>query len=388
MLFYFGDIFIIVLEPYRPITPHTSLFFFRTGKSCEMSLSATYRECWERTVGSKGGLLVAFATTLDPLMGIFTNSAILSQSLRFTLRALGIYLSIPECLLLLAAFALLPLCLMKNLDALAPFSAIGMGAVFVTLGCMVVRYLDGSYLPGGEFHDHILSEYQPLFGTDCHPFSIRVLPFVCMVFMSFDMHYNSPRFYTELKDASVPRFATVCASAFGIVSFLYFSIAVVGYLTFGAHSDSFILDNYSAKDPLAALARLCMGFSALLTYPLNFMGLRDNLLDLLGLTDEFKTPGKLRVFIVLLLTVCVTMACFITDLGLISSIGGGTSVALVAFILPAFMFKAAVKNYYANHYYEKQSLWVSVEVGLVMASMVAMAVLGISGVAASISLGA
>ena len=118
------------------------------------------------------------------------------------------------------------------------------------------------------------------------------------------------------------------------------------------------------------------------------MGLRDNLLDLLGLTDEFKTPGKLRVFIVLLLTVCVTMACFITDLGLISSIGGGTSVALVAFILPAFMFKAAVKNYYANHYYEKQTFWVSVEVGFVMASMVVMAVLGISGVAASISLGA
>jgi len=77
---------------------------------------------------------------------------------------------------------------------------------------------------------------------------------------------------------------------------------------------------------------MSMGFSAMLTYPLNFMGLRDNLLVLLGLTDKFDTVVKLRVLIVLLLSICITMACFITDLGLISSVGGGTSVALVAFV--------------------------------------------------------
>jgi len=357
-----------------------------------MSLSATYRECWERTVGSKGGVFVATATTLDPLMGLFTNSAILSQSLRFTLRGLfGIELSIPECLVLLALFVLLPLCLMKNLDALAPFSAMGMGGVFIALTCMTIRYLDGSYLPGGAFHEEILTEYRPQFGTDCHPWSFSVLPFLCMAFTSFDMHYNSPRFYTELKDASVPRFAAVCGSAFGVVSFLYLSIAVIGFLTFGEHSQSFILNNYSSHDPLAAVARLSMGFSAMLTYPLNFMGLRDNLLDLLGLTDKFNTQGKLRVFIVLLLSCCIFMACFITDLGLISSVGGGTSVALVAFVFPAIMFKEAVRNYYYLHgpgTDEKPGIWTQVEVWLVMSAMVVMVVLGISGVISSIALGA
>jgi len=109
-----------------------------------MSLSATYRECWERTVGSRGGLWVAIATTLDPLMGLFANSAILSQSLRSTLEGVDIYWTTPQCLLLIAVVALLPLCLMRNLDALAPFSAFGMVAVFTALGCMVIRYLDGS----------------------------------------------------------------------------------------------------------------------------------------------------------------------------------------------------------------------------------------------------
>ena len=168
-------------------------FCWLTGRSCDLSLSATYRECWERNVGSRGGILVAIATTLDPLMGLFANSAILSQSLQFVLESVGIFWSIPQCLLIIALAALLPLCLMKNLNALAPFSAFGMAAVFTALGCMTIRYLDGSYLPGGAFHDEILEEYRPSFGQESSAFSFKVMPFVCMAFTSFDMHYNSPR---------------------------------------------------------------------------------------------------------------------------------------------------------------------------------------------------
>lgn len=357
-------------------------FCMLSGKACDMSLSATYRECWERTVGQRGGIWVAIATTLDPLMGLFANSAILSQSLRFTLQGVGIDLAIPQCLLLIALLALLPLCLMKNLDALAPFSVFGMASVFTALGCMVVRYLDGSYLPGGTFHDQISEEYRPSFGNFSNPWSFNVMPFVCMAFTSFDMHYNSPRFYTELKDATVPRFAQVCTYSFGIVSFLYLSIAVVGYLTFGANSDSYILDNYSPNDSLATVARLSMGFSAMLTYPLNFMGLRDNLLDLLGLTDKFDTEAKLRVFIVFLLGTCILLACFITDLGLISSVGGGTTVALVAFVFPAIMFREAVRQHGTKAVGETVQVWVT------MLSMITMVIVGIIGVVSSIVLGA
>jgi amino acid permease len=126
-----------------------------------------------------------------------------------------------------------------------------------------------------------------------------------------------------------------------------------------------------------------MGFSAMLTYPLNFMGLRDNMLDLLGLTDKFNSDeDKLRVVTILLLTACTTMACFITDLGLISAVGGGTTVALVAFVFPAFMFRAAVQKH------GKGTLPEKMEVTFVMSSMVVMVLVGLVGVAASIALGA
>jgi len=163
---------------------------YRIGKSCEMSLSGTYRECWERTVGQRGGLLVAIANTLDPLLGIFANASILAQSLKLLLEGVNIYMTVVECLLTITIFCLLPLCLMRNLGALAPFSALGMAAVLTALACMLIRYLDGSYRPGGEFYDDIPSYMQPNFGTESRPLSLDALPFVCMVYTSFDMHYN------------------------------------------------------------------------------------------------------------------------------------------------------------------------------------------------------
>ena len=39
-------------------------FCLLIGRSCGMSLSGTYRECWERSVGHRGGLAVALGSTL------------------------------------------------------------------------------------------------------------------------------------------------------------------------------------------------------------------------------------------------------------------------------------------------------------------------------------
>lgn len=113
-----------------------------------------------------------------------------------------------------------------------------------------------------------------------------------------------------------------------------------------------------------------------------YRGLRDNFLDLLGLTDAFRGEMKMKVFTVLLLSTCILMACFVTDLGLISSIGGGTSVAMVAFVFPALMFRDAVRKHGDGSKGQK------LEVGFVMISMIAMVMVGLIGVYASLTLGA
>lgn len=322
-------------------------FSLLIAKSCELSLSATYRECWERTVGHRGGMLVAIVNTLDPLLGILANASILSQSLQLMLLSVNVNLNLTECLLLVTVVGLLPLCLLKNLAALAPFSALGMVAVLCALGCMMIRYWDGSYQPDGQFYDEIPTHLRPSFGYTSRPWSVYALPFVCMIFTSFDMHYNIPRFYAELREASIPRFGQVVGYSFGITAVIYFSIAIVGFLTFGENADSYILNNYSSKDSLATLSRLAIGLCSLVSYPLNFIGVRDNCLDLLGLTDAMGTGGLLNVFTLLLLFLLTLISCFVTDLGLINAVGGGTTVTLVCFVFPAVMFWQGKRQHHA-----------------------------------------
>jgi sodium-coupled neutral amino acid transporter 11 len=77
------------------------------------------------------------------------------------------------------------------------------------------------------------------------------------------MHYNAARFYTELKDRSLPRFGAAVSLSFGLTALLYVAIASIGYLTFGGNCAGYILNNYSPHDPLASISRLAVGLSVL-----------------------------------------------------------------------------------------------------------------------------
>lgn len=317
---------------------------------------------------------MAVVNTLDPLVGIFANASVLSQSLQLLLEGVNVYWTVQECLLFVTLVGILPLCLMKNLNALAPFSAVGMAAIFYALAFMITRYLDGSYQPGGVFYNDIALERQPSFGTRNRPWSRDALPFVTMAFTAYDMHFNGPRFYAELRNASIPRFRQVVSYSFGLTAAVYFLIAIAGFLTFGENSQSYILNNYSPKDPLATLCRLAVGMCALVTYPLNFIGVRDNCLDILGIADKVDTAAKLNVFTIILLTILTVTSCFLTDLGLIMSVGGGTTVALVDFVFPAIMFREGIRKYGHQTVGEHREVW------LVMILMVVGVLLGLIGV--------
>lgn len=48
---------------------------------------------------------------------------------------------------------LLPLCMLKSFAPLAPFSILGIGGTIFTAGVLALRLFDGSYAPGGKFHE-------------------------------------------------------------------------------------------------------------------------------------------------------------------------------------------------------------------------------------------
>jgi amino acid permease len=238
------------------------------AKVCELTTSKTIRECWERTMGKKFAVAIVVVIGLNPLQGTLAYSAILSQTFKSLCETIGISLTHIESLLIVTVVGLLPLCLMKNIHALAPFSMLGTSSILLTAVGMICRCYDGSYQPGGIYYDDLPVNMRPHFGTEHHIFSPKAIPLVCMIFEAYVMHYNSPRFYMELKDRSIPRFSWCVGGAFGLSALVYVAIASAGFLTFGGNSDNYILNNYSPRDPLATACRLLVGISTLTTYPM------------------------------------------------------------------------------------------------------------------------
>lgn len=361
-------------------------FCYLIAKVCDMTGRTTYRGIWQDTMGHRGAVAVSLANALKAAMADLAYASILSDTLASLFLSINLQVRRITCLLLVTTLAILPLCLLKNLHMLAPFSVLGTAGIIFTTFAMAIRYLDGSYAPGGKFYNDIDPSYQPLFGSTNHAWGTALLPFVCMAYEAYVMHYNSARFYTELKDRSLPRFAIAVSSSFGMSAILYMGIASLGFLTFGgkylrtrgknwlltskcrksshalfhdpANSNSFILNNYSPNDPLATVSRLAVGLSTLVAYPIVFHGVRDGVLDVFEVPFTEQTPERVNRLTLILLTILTITAVFITDLGLINAVGGGLVGTAIVCVFPTIMFQKAVSmklRGYQNQ--QKEVVW-------------------------------
>ena len=165
-------------------------FCILQGRICRTTHAFSYGESWEAAVGQRGALAVSLVIATYPALGCLGCSMILCETFASLSETVGLDLSRNTCLLLITVAALLPLCLLKNLAVLAPFSFIGIAVTVLAAAAMVLRYADGSYMPGGQFYDDIKPALQPAFGHRHALLSLHVLPFICMIFSAYVMHYN------------------------------------------------------------------------------------------------------------------------------------------------------------------------------------------------------
>jgi Transmembrane amino acid transporter protein len=159
-------------------------FCWLIAKICHWTGRTTYRGCWQDTVGHSGSMLVSIINGLKATGANLAYATILADTTSTLLLSAGIQHDLPRntCLLLVTGLFVLPLCLLKNLAVLAPFSLLGTFGIILTAVAMAVRYFDGSYAPGGQYHDHIDVSLRPSFGTTNNTWSLEILPFVCMVY--------------------------------------------------------------------------------------------------------------------------------------------------------------------------------------------------------------
>lgn len=232
---------------------------------CEITKSTTYRGLWQSTVGHKGGLSVSLANTFKAALSNLAYATILSDTLQSLLLSAGYHVPRWVCLSFITFFGILPLCMLENLNWLAPFSIVGSAGIVFTAASMGIRYFDGSYREGGVFWEEIPTDQKPQFGSVNRSWSWAILPYVCMIYEAFVMHYNSARFYTSLRKRSLSKFAVATGCSFGLATLVYMALAGYGFLTFGAASKDFILNNYSPNDKLIMISRLAVGISTLVS---------------------------------------------------------------------------------------------------------------------------
>jgi amino acid permease len=314
------------------------------GRVCQRTGTESYAAAWDESVGKKTSWLIAFSCFIDCFAGNLSYSMILSDTLVNLLASVGVAVTRTQALLGVTATVLTPLCLLKNLSSLAPFSLVGIIGMIYTTIAMGLRWYQGSYLPGGAFFTSQLAA--PVFGAAgaSAAMSPKALILTCMLSNAYIAHFNSPRFLSELKDNTMARFHQVIGWSFGVSVALYALITAAGFLTFGAASNGLVLNNYSTQDLLMSFSRVAVAVSITCSYPLIFVGTRDGLMDFFKVSAEKRTNQLLNKLTFGIMGLVTIIASQLTDLGLVASVGGATFGTALVFVYPTIMFLKSQKK--------------------------------------------
>ena len=329
-------------------------FFILGGLICGRTRSTSYRQAWSRTVGPQSSWMPAVACLLVTAGTVLTYSMILADTVPAILQALSSSsgsssnnLTRTQALLGITLTTLLPLCLLPDLQSLAPFSLVGIVGMLYTGGMMMFRWWSGSYATittdsddnslTASLADHLV----PRFGNRGWraAFSGKTAIFISMLSTAYMAHYNAPKFYWELRDNhTLSRFQCVVTWSFVGAVGLMLAVMAGGFGTFGAASSSMILNNYAVeRDGLMSLARVAVTLSLICGYPLAFVGVREGVLDLVGVTQVPQRRALSTPLTVALLTLITALAFVVPDIGIILALGGATWGNCVIYLFPAVM---------------------------------------------------
>ena len=269
--------------------------FVLTARVCAKTGASSYSQAWDVTRGTSSSWIVAASLALGCMALNLAYSLILADTFQGFASMLGIGASRNMVLGILTTFIFLPLCWMKNLSSLAPFSIVGLLCSAYAGLAIAIRYFGNAYkLPAGKFIADLAT--RPSFGSigAKGALSAKTLILVSMLLTAYSAHFNAPKFYTELKENTIERFNIVASTSFGISIAFYCFVASLAFLTFGSGCSAMVLNNYSSKDLLLTASRFAVAISLVFSYPLVFQGSRDGLLDLMRVPAEKRTNGLLN----------------------------------------------------------------------------------------------
>lgn len=132
----------------------------------------------------------------------------------------------------------------------------------------------------------------------------------------------------------------VSVLGFGTAAAIFSLVMIGGFLTFGSNCLGLVLNNYAVSDGLAGLARVAICLSLITAYPLVFLSLRRQCLDILGNTDFAEAyPATVTC---LLLSGVTAVALKLHNLGTVAAFAGACFGSFLIYVAPALMAIGAV----------------------------------------------
>jgi len=321
--------------------------FALIGDCCDIAGEGSYQGAWSTSVSFQTRWIPGLACFGKVVFTEISYSMILGDCFSDILASTGAFSSLSHwymralTILTITLVFLLPLCSLKSLAPLAKFSFLGVLSNVYICFFIGLRYFDGSYLRGGAWFQE--AGVQPTFTEPCSLstlFSAKSLLLVSMLASAFMCHYNAPLFYEQLspgKSSKLARFNMVAVIGFGISGTIFTMVMLGGFMTFGAPSPGFILNGYAPADRLAFIARVSVGLSVMMSYPLVFVNLRRQAVELFGGQVEILERRQPVVVTVSLLAIVTCVAVYLTNLGKVVALAGSAFGSFLIYIGPGVM---------------------------------------------------
>ena len=170
--------------------------FSLLGRICSYVHADSYTSAWKFTIGDSTSWIPALACTCKTFLAVLAYSMVLAETFAGLLTTAGFsQVTRTQTIIGLTLGILMPLCRLKNLASLAPFSILGIGGMVLTVACMAIRYCDGSYGVDGWLVEDLKDHLKPAFGTKgvMSVLSPNSFILICMLSTAYMAHFNAPK---------------------------------------------------------------------------------------------------------------------------------------------------------------------------------------------------
>jgi hypothetical protein len=299
--------------------------------------SSHISDIWQKLVSSKTSWIVDAAQLLLCSCYCLNFSSLLREifhSLAVSNGFKGIFLQKEAILAIIHAMILLPFCLEEKFQHFTFPSVFGTFSVMYTLGLLIWKSASKTSL-----------RFPPLFFPPAKSQRVHsILDFLPTISLSFVSHYCSLQFYRSFPNSSSSSafysFRKSSLVSYAVVAMIFGLAMSSGFLLFGLNSSAFIHDNFSLSDPFLVIARLLLGVTVLLAYPLMFENVK---LSCFRLVERFVDTEKSKLYlkpitagVLFSVLSCTTLFLIGSDSPALHFVESITGV-FIAYLLPAVL---------------------------------------------------